>query len=85
MVQIFHPALTKVPFLILHAFPTPPQSPVVGVLLDVVLDACAVIAYNKSGYLLTSAAPHQLVDARNPDTLLPPGEYTFFVGKPEQR
>jgi hypothetical protein len=85
MVQVFHPALTNVPFLILHAFPTPPQSPVAGVLLGVVLDACAVIAYNKSGYLLMSAAPPQLVDASNPDALLPPGEYTFFVGKPEQR
>jgi hypothetical protein len=85
IVKIFHPALTKVPFLTLRAFPTPQQSSAVGVLLGIVLDACAVIAYNKSGYLLMSAAPPQLVDASNPDALLPPGEYMFFVGKPEQR
>ena len=81
-VDIYHPNVRGgPPILQFHAFPSEPNSGVIGVPLGVVLDACFVIAGNQSGELHLCTPPQVRVagDDSDPDGLLVPGTYHFVV------
>ncbi|KAF7341084.1 hypothetical protein MSAN_02094500 [Mycena sanguinolenta] len=82
LVGIYHPKVDSgPPILRFRAFPSKPDSGVVGVPLGVVLDACFVVAGNQPGELHLCAPPHERVagDESDPDGLLVPGMYHFVV------
>ncbi|KAJ6460515.1 hypothetical protein C8R45DRAFT_879325 [Mycena sanguinolenta] len=81
-VAIYHPNVPSgPPILQFRAFPSSPDSGVVGVPLGVVFDACFIIAGNHPGELHLYAPPHERVagDESDPDGLLVPGTYHFVV------
>ncbi|KAJ6586753.1 hypothetical protein B0H10DRAFT_2234208 [Mycena sp. CBHHK59/15] len=81
-VDIYHPNVHRgPPILQFRAFPSEPDSSVVGVPLGVVLDACFVVAGNQQGELHLYAPPQERVagDDSDPDGLLVPGMYDFVV------
>ncbi|KAJ6591197.1 hypothetical protein DFH09DRAFT_196224 [Mycena vulgaris] len=81
-VDIYHPNVHRgPPILQFRAFPSEPDSGVVGVPLGVVLDACFVVAGNRPGELHLYAPPQERVagDDSDPDGLLVPGMYHFVV------
>jgi hypothetical protein len=51
----------------------------VGVPIGVVLDACYVVAGNRSGKLYTYVEPRQQISETDADALLHAGEYVFVV------
>ncbi|KAJ7717584.1 hypothetical protein B0H16DRAFT_1740535 [Mycena metata] len=84
-VDIYHPDVhSGPPILQFRAFPSEPDSGIVGVHLGVVLDACFVIAGNQPGELHLYAPPQERVAGADsdPDGLLVPGMYHFVVVQP---
>ncbi|KAJ7025632.1 hypothetical protein C8F04DRAFT_1191212 [Mycena alexandri] len=81
-VDIYHPNVhSGPPILPFRAFPSEPDSGMVGVPLGIVLDACFVVAGNQPGELHLYALPQERVAGADsdPDGLLVPGMYHFVV------
>ncbi|KAF8147312.1 hypothetical protein K438DRAFT_1944184 [Mycena galopus ATCC 62051] len=79
-VHIFHPFLPDSPILEFYAYPEQ-ETQAVGVPIGSVLDACIIVAMNRSGELQRNTAPYERVAGpdSDPDTLLVPGMYRFII------